>query len=209
MNFQGFEQADFDSFVIDGLEPRMEAIRSRIQPKFKALGADLLNYVSALSGEEMYVHIAQHARRKVNPPIDTWMAFSSSKRGYKALPHFQIGLFDDIVFIWLAMVYELPNKQAIAEKFLGSFNKVTKLVPKHFSISQDHMNKNAAVVVGDLSKDELKQTITRFRDVKSAELLIGRNIASNDPVLRDGERFVELVQETLQPLSELLKYTRV
>ena len=38
------------------------------------------------------MHVAKHARRSVNPPIDTWVAFAPNKRGYKMLPHFQIGL---------------------------------------------------------------------------------------------------------------------
>jgi uncharacterized protein YktB (UPF0637 family) len=208
MNFQGFTQEVFDTFHIEGLEPRMVAIKSRIQPKFKELGNDLLSYISALSGDEMYLHIAQHARRKVNAPVDTWMAFSSSKRGYKQLPHFQIGLFDDRVFLWLAFIYELPNKKAVAENFLKNIDEVTMIIPKDFSVSFDHMKKDVQTV-GDLSKDDLKKAIIRFRDVKSTEILIGRNIMSNDPILYDGKMFIDEVQSTFQPLSELLKFTRI
>jgi uncharacterized protein YktB (UPF0637 family) len=39
MTFTGFIPTDFAAFQIDGLEARMEAIRERIQPKFRALGS--------------------------------------------------------------------------------------------------------------------------------------------------------------------------
>ncbi|MBO9608495.1 MAG: DUF1054 family protein, partial [Paenibacillaceae bacterium] len=38
MSVQGFAPQDFDVFTIDGLAPRMEALRERIQPKFRLLG---------------------------------------------------------------------------------------------------------------------------------------------------------------------------
>nr|WP_313787308.1 DUF1054 family protein [Paenibacillus larvae] len=89
----------------------MKAIRERIQPKFKELGELLCDDLAMMAGNEMFVHIAKHARRTVNPPKDTWMAFCHNKRGYKQHPHFQIGLFDDHVFVWLAFIYELPDKK--------------------------------------------------------------------------------------------------
>lgn len=95
MDFTGFMEEDFDAFTIDGLDERMEAIRERIQPKFKSIGDELSGPLSEMTGKEMHVHIAKHARRTKNPPNDTWMAFCHDKRGYKKHPHFQIGLFDD------------------------------------------------------------------------------------------------------------------
>ncbi|MFH5182971.1 DUF1054 family protein [Paenibacillus sp. TAB 01] len=117
MTFEGFTQTDFDVFTVPGLEARMEGIQSRIQPKFKAIGERLVHEAALLSGTEMFLHIAKHARRTVNAPVDTWMAVCHNKRGYKQYPHFQVGLFEDRVFIWLALIYELPNKQLIAQRF--------------------------------------------------------------------------------------------
>lgn len=71
MGFNGFGQDDFNVFLIDGLEERMEAIRNQIQPKFKELGEFLRQSVEMMVNNEMYLHIAQHARRTVNPPKDT------------------------------------------------------------------------------------------------------------------------------------------
>src|SRR5690625_5408059 len=77
----------------------MTAIQERIQPKFKKIGEALTEDVRAMVGSDMHLHIAKHARRTVNPPNDTWMAIAGNKRGYKKHPHFQVGLWDDHLFI--------------------------------------------------------------------------------------------------------------
>lgn len=62
-SFNGFEQRDFNVFTIDGLEERMEALRSRISTKLEAIANHLEPDLSSLSGDEMFVHVAKHARR--------------------------------------------------------------------------------------------------------------------------------------------------
>ena len=54
--------------------------------------------------------MAKHARRTVNPPKDSWVAFAPYKRGYKSLPHFQIGLWRTHLFIVLVIIYEALKK---------------------------------------------------------------------------------------------------
>ena len=109
----------------------------RIQPVFRQIGQDVSPDLTVHLAEDMYVHIAQHARRKVNPPNDTWMAFSPNKRGYKKHPHFQVGLLDDHLFIWLAYIYELPNKSQYATKLLEQ-QQLLHALPSDFVISYDH-----------------------------------------------------------------------
>ncbi|PZE22582.1 YktB family protein [Paenibacillus xerothermodurans] len=207
MTFPGFTQSDFEVFSIPGLEARMEGIQSRIQPKFKLLGDELTDEAALLAGSEMFLHIAKHARRKVNPPVDTWMALAHNKRGYKQYPHFQVGLFDDRVFIWLALIYELPNKQNIAQRYLSNLDKLRAQIPQNYVLSFDHMKKDA-VAFQELSDDELAQALQRFRDIKKAELLIGLNLASTDPVVADGEAFTRLAKHTLHTLMPLYQLAR-
>lgn len=202
MDFTGFEQKDFDSFLIEGLDGRMKAIQERIQPKFQALGEELVDYLAAHLGNEMHIHIARHARRTVNPPNDTWVAFSHNKRGYKMTPHFQVGLWDDRLFVWLAYIYELPNKKEMAELFLKEMEEFKKMVPDDFDISMNHMKKS-----DERMKDiDVEKTLTRFKDVKSAELLIGKQFSAGDPVLQDGEGLLKEITsifDTLIPIQQM------
>lgn len=201
MQFNGFTQNDFDTFTIEGLSERMHAIQERIQPKFQAIGQPLTDDLSANLGNEMYLHIAKHLRRSVNPPNDTWMAIAANKRGYKQHPHFQIGLYDDHVFVWLAFIYELPNKKNIANTFLKNMKTLNSIIPNDYVISLDHMKKDAT----SMKDINMKESLERFRDVKKAELLIGRHFAPNDPRLTDGEEFLKVAKETIETLLPIYK----
>jgi len=201
LTFSGFTQTDFDTFKIDGLNERMTAIQERIQPKFKKIGEALTEDVRAMVGSDMHLHIAKHARRTVNPPNDTWMAIAGNKRGYKKHPHFQVGLWDDHLFIWLAYIYELPNKKHMAQTFLQHIDELKAVIPDDFVISLDHMKKNAR-----LKQDiDLEEALIRFRDVKKAEFLVGKHISPNDPILKDGELLVEEIKNTFQTLIPIYR----
>lgn len=204
MTFNGFHAADFETFHIEGLDARMEAIRDRIQPKFRLIGEQLSGEAALLAGQEMFLHIAKHARRTVNPPKDTWLAIGPNKRGYKALPHFQVGLFDDHVFIWLAFIYEATNKHQIASLFLKDMEQILQIVPQDYVVSQDHMQKEATFLK-DMSEQELEQSLIRFRDIKSAEWLVGRHIDASNPILQNGDAFMKLASETIERLMPLYK----
>ncbi|RYG74037.1 DUF1054 domain-containing protein [Lentibacillus lipolyticus] len=199
MEFEGFMKEDFNVFTIDGLDERMEAIRERIQPKFKAIGDELAEPVSNMTGKQMHVHIAKHARRTKNPPNDTWMAFCHDKRGYKKHPHFQIGMFDDHLFMWLAYIYELPGKENIAKAFLNHTDDIRQKVPSSYVISLDHTKKDAET----LENIDLEQALTRLQNVKKAEFLIGRHFYPDDPVLKERERFLQEAQSTFRTLTPL------
>lgn len=202
MEFNGFQQKDFDTFLINGLEDRMAAIQERIQPKFRAIGNELVDFLATKLGNEMFVHIARHARRTVNPPADTWMAFSSNNRGYKKHPHFQIGLWDDRAFVWLAFIYELPNKKEISETFLTNNETLKEMIPSDYDISMNHMKKSNEKLV-DIDWDH---TLERFNKVKSAELLIGKQFDPTDSLMQDGEAFIkeiESIYNTLIPIYQL------
>lgn len=202
INFNGFEQKDFDTFTIDGLEPRMAALRERIQPKFRAIGEEMTDYLTDQLDQEMHLHVAQHARRTVNPPKDTWSAYCHNKRGYKKHPHFQIGLFDDHLFVWLAFIYELPHKREIADLFLDHLEDIEDTIPGDYMVSMDHMKKDA-VPFKDI---DLYASLKRFKDVKKAELLIGKHFKPSDDIVHDGDKLIKEIKsiyDTLIPIYNL------
>lgn len=200
-----FTRKDFEVFHIQGLEQRMIAIQEQIQPKFRTIGEQLRSSLSVHTGKEMFLHIAKHARRTVNPPKDTWLAICDNKRGYKGHPHFQLGLFDDHLFIWLALIYELPGKQQVAAGFLNQLDDVIAAVPQDYVISLDHMKKDSTAV-HTLAEDDWKKLLIRLRDFKQCELLIGRHISPDSELLNSEENLLGYVENTflqLLPLYEL------
>ena len=158
-----------------------------------------MDFLSAHLANEVYLHIAKHARRTVNPPQDTWLAIADNKRGYKKHPHFQVGVFDDHIFIWLALIYELDHKKTIAESFVEHFNEMKQL-PDHYVVSLDHMKKDAIPLTDLQIKD-----VERFRDVKKAEFLIGQHLSINDERITDGNKFLETAKHTCKTLIPFYK----
>lgn len=91
MTHMRFTEEDFNTFTIEGLDARMEVLKEQVRPKLTALGEHFAPSLSALTGDEMFPHVAKHARRSVNPPADSWVAFANSKRGYKNCLIFKSG----------------------------------------------------------------------------------------------------------------------
>ncbi|WP_458414038.1 YktB family protein [Schinkia sp. CFF1] len=201
MNFTGFSKKDFEIFYVAGLDERMELIRTFIQPKFQEIGNILVDELQMELGNEMYLHIAKHARRTVNPPKDTWLAIADNKRGYKKHPHFQVGLFDDHVFVWLAFIYELPRKAEIGQALLKSIDLLEK-IPANFVISLDHTERES---FSAQNMAEVVKGLERFRDTKKGEFLIGRHFEANDPLLQNGDEFVNIVKDTFKTLIPIYK----
>lgn len=200
----GFTTDDFAVFQIAGLNERMNGIVEQIRPKLQRIGEQLAAEISPSAGSEMYLHIAKHARRTVNPPNDTWLALCANKRGYKAHPHFQLGLFDDHLFVWLALIYEVPGKRNIATAYLKELDELISLVPNSYVVSLDHMKKDA-IAASELAADDWRNLLARFRDVGKAELLIGRHLAPNDPIVADEQALIRFAAETYEQLMPLYK----
>ncbi|ATP39207.1 hypothetical protein CSE16_03700 [Solibacillus sp. R5-41] len=189
---------DFQVFEINGLDERMEALTSMIRPKFFTLGEFFSSYFSTITGEEFFAHVAKHARRTVNPPKDSWVAFAPYKRGYKALPHFQIGLWGTHVFIIVAIIYEAPHKQEMATRLLNQIEIFDQL-SDDFIVSGDHMSPDAISLETARNKI-LNQLLVRLRDVKKGEFLIGRHILAEDAANLSSEQFMQLAEQTFEDL---------
>lgn len=190
-------QQDFEVFETPGLEQRMELLINRVRPKFEQLGTTYSAFFSGKSGEEFFPHVAKHMRRTVNPPNDSWVAFAPHKRGYKAVPHFQIGLWESHIFVILAVIYEAPNKKVMAEELLKS--DILASLPKDFMLSGDHM-KPEAESLADLEEAGIEKLVTRLRDVKKGELVIGRHILRDDASAMSPEDFHAFVEKTFREL---------
>lgn len=202
MTFTGFTEQDFDALTVPGLEPRMEAIITNIRPKLEALGGNISPFLSALCGEEMYPHVARHARRKVNPPKDTWIAWATSKRGYKALPHFEVGMFSTHLFIIFAIIYESPNKVVFGHHLEKHARQIAKEVPGEFYWSMDHMAPEGKLNQ-DLNSTTLQEMAEKLKTVKKAEIMCGLRLDRDDPILTDGERLVQTIENTFPSLLPL------
>ncbi|MGN7765700.1 YktB family protein [Paenibacillus sp. 22594] len=204
MPFQGFTTDDFDVFQIDGLEPRMNALIARVRPKLNELGDEVAPLLSSLTGEEMFPHVAKHARRTVHAPNDTWVAWGPNKRGYKALPHFQVGMFQSHLFIVFAIIYESTNKLTFAEAMLRNMDDIQTELPGGYFWSTDHLDSKGTPHT-DMDKAAFTELSRKLREVKKAEVTCGLRIDREDPLLSDGDKLLAVVRQTFETLLPLYR----
>ncbi|MCC3357625.1 YktB family protein [Bacillus sp. REN16] len=202
MTFTGFTNDDFDVFTIDGLENRMDALITHVRPKLEDLGNHFAPTLSSLTGDEMFAHVAKHARRTINPPKDTWVAFANNKRGYKMLPHFQIGLWNTHLFVWFAVIYEAPIKAGFGKILLEHSEKIKEDTPHHFLWSVDH-TKPETINHHELDEQKLEAMFTRLQTVKKAEILCGINIPRDEIIDMKPEELVRVIDGTFRKLIPL------
>ncbi|ALS38746.1 hypothetical protein ATZ35_04040 [Enterococcus rotai] len=193
-----FTEKDFDVFTIAGLDPRMAGIRSTIQPKFQELDEYFAEKLGEKLETEFFVHIAQHRRRTVYPPENTWSALSQKKRGYKMEAHFQLGIWPDYLFMWLSLIDNPKNEKAIAQAFLDN-QELFKQLDDDFYLSIDHTQPE----IERLNEADLEKYLTRFRDVKKGEFQIGRIIRKTDNLLNDPEKARAYMLKTYEELLSL------
>ncbi|MDT4068758.1 DUF1054 family protein, partial [Staphylococcus aureus] len=169
-----FKPKDFKAFNVEGLDARMEALNEYIRPQLHELGEYFSDFFTSQTGETFYPHVAKHARRSVNPPKDTWVAFATNKRGYKMLPHFQIGMFEDQLFVMFGIMHEAKDKATRAKVFERNFKAIQQL-PDDYRVCLDHMKPDKPFIK-DLTDDDLKEAIQRAINVKKGEFFIARAI---------------------------------
>ncbi|MDF2714291.1 MAG: hypothetical protein K0R28_1216 [Paenibacillus sp.] len=204
MTFPTFSRQDFDVFTIPGLEPRMEALIRLIRPKLTRLGEELVPFLSAHCGEPMFPHVAKHARRTINPPADTWVAWANNKKGYKAHPHFQLGLWSTHLFVQFAVIYESGNKEIFARHLEQQLSEIRGFIPAHFRWSTDHMQPESDSH-GEMDDNDFAVMIDRLKRVKKTEALCGIRIDRDDPLLRDAGAFADTIKRTFEQTMPLYR----
>jgi uncharacterized protein YktB (UPF0637 family) len=202
--FPTFTSEDFDVFKIGGLEPRMKALIALVRPKLTAMGQTVSPYLSALCGEEMFPHVARHARRTINPPNDTWVAWANNKKGYKAHPHFQVGLWSTHLFIQFAIIYESNNKAIFAEHFTEQLMEIRAMIPGSFFWSLDHMQPEVTLH-REMNDETFGQLIHKLKHIKKAEALCGIEIKRDDPILLDPNALEAKIESTFRQVMPLYK----
>ena len=152
-----FGAADFKVFEVTGFAQRMSEIRARIRPKLETLGQRLVPEVGRAIGAEAFAHVAKHARRTVNPPEDTWVAFAPDKRGYKKHCHFKVAVSRNAVRFLFEVGPEHDDKKRWAAAWKKNAPKLGPVLNrmKGLAYFKNEHDEQPASLLADLSIDEL------------------------------------------------------
>lgn len=202
MQFNGWAEADFDVFAVPGLEERMDKLKAQVRPKLEALGGEFADMLTDDLARPMFAHVAKHARRTVNPPNDSWVAFGEDKRGYKKYPHFQIGLWQTHVFITFGLIYESPSRLAYAQALKDHSETALAKLPEDYVFIPDHMDPFAIRKV-DVDENKLEELTDRLAHRRNGELMIGRNIPKAEAITMGAAGFLTAAGDILKSLEPL------
>ncbi|MGL4821220.1 MAG: DUF1054 domain-containing protein [Bacilli bacterium] len=194
-----FSQQDFDTFAIPGFEERMDALKGNVSPKLQQLGDIWSAYLTENTGTPWFPHVAKHARRKVNPPKDTWVAFSTNKRGYKMEPHFQIGMWHDYLFIGFGIIYEAGDKPKFGAQLKRNVEAIHSSLPAGWEWMKDHTvpvyTPNA-----EMAADDVAVLFDRLENVKSAELFLVKRFNHKDVAQMTATDLSNVIEESFETL---------
>jgi uncharacterized protein YktB (UPF0637 family) len=126
----GFTHEDFEVFGIPTFPERMQGIKERVRPKLTALGEGLQPALKKLAKSDVFPHVAQHVRRSVNPPPETWVAFGPSARGYKKYGYFGIVVSHGGLHARIVVKDEAPDRRQMAKVLMDRAAALAKVFAK-------------------------------------------------------------------------------
>lgn len=202
-----FRSADFKVFEVKGFQARMAEIRERVRPKLEALGQSLAPAIARTTAADTFPHVAKHARRTVNPPDDTWVAFGPDARGYKKHPHFKVAVSRNTV----RFLFEVGPEFADKKRWAASWKKnAPKLGPvlggiKGLAWFRNEHDEEPARPLSELRGEAfaaLADELTRTRD---GQVVIGRAVAATEAAHWSEAEYRTAALETFRALAPLYR----
>jgi uncharacterized protein YktB (UPF0637 family) len=177
-----FGPADFKVFDVNGFQSRMDLIRTRIRPKLETLGRSLAPAVGRSVGDDTFAHVAKHARRTVNPPDDTWVAFGPDARGYKKHCHFKVAVSRHCVRFLFEIGPEHDHKKRWAaawRKNAGKLGPVLRRMKDLAWFANEH-DETPAEALGDMAPDGLEEMSDALIRRRDGQLVLGRAVLAEE-----------------------------
>jgi len=202
-----FNATDFRIFDVKGFKSRMGEIRARVRPKLEALGHSLAPGVSRATGGETHAHVARHARRTVNPPDDTWVAFGPDARGYKKHCHFKVAVSRNTV----RFLFEVGPEHADKKRWAAAWKKnAPRLGPvlrrvRGLAWFKDEHDEEPAAPLADLSTERLAELADELTRTRDGQLVLGRVIAAAEAARWTDAQYRTAALETFRALAPLYR----
>lgn len=204
MEFTGFTETDFSVFDVPGFDERMDALKIHLRPKLEQLGRDLTPILTDMFEVPIYAYVAKHARRRVNPPINSWVALSFDKRGYKKHPHFEIGAWGTHAFAIFGFLAESPARSEFSGKLKIHAQEVLQKISPNYIWIPDH-TRPSGILSSDMSASRLKDLATRMNVNKQGELLCGLQVPRSEAVHLNGQAFETMVLRCFENMRPLFR----
>lgn len=170
-----FTKKDLDVFDIPGFADRMQVIADEIRPKLMKLGELIQPQLARLVNHDLYPHVAEHARRSVNPPEETWVAFSPDKAGYKSYTHFSFCVGRYGVQARIMTKPESNERKQLADNIERFLPHLIEIKGKREMIDFTHKHNGKLSAIEDW-EIFLKENVSRLKQVQTSYFDIGINL---------------------------------
>jgi uncharacterized protein YktB (UPF0637 family) len=210
MPFTSFVEKDFEVFDIESFANRMAEIKSRITPKLKELGKELAETLSSKYSTILYPHVAMHMRRSVNPPEETWIAFSCSPRAYKPFIHLRIAI-QSAGIRYLCFLEDFADDKP---QFASALESNADKLEKWFHSTPDLITfdiKNAEYMPANgknISKEQIITFSKRLSNVKGQHASFGFLQGKNEVLEMTPDQFKNYALALLEDLIPLYHLVR-
>ena len=170
-----FTKKDLEVFEIPGFADRMQVIADEIRPKLAKLGELIQPQLSRLVNHDLHTHVAEHARRSVNPPEETWVAFGPAKEGYKAYTHFAFCVGKEGVQARVMARQETDERVNLADNIKKYYPHLVEMKGKREMIdfARKQNGKYAAI---ENWEGFLTETVDRLKSVQTSYFDVGINL---------------------------------
>ena len=202
-----FNAGDFRVFDVQGFKPRMAEIRARIRPKLEAMGHSLAPTVGRTIGGPTFAHVAKHARRTVNPPDDTWVAFCADPRGYKKHAHFKVAVSRHCVRFLFEVGPEHADKKRWAGAWKRSAGKVGPVLRRVRGLAwfKNEHDEEPAAPLADLTPDQLSALADELTRTRDGQLVLGRAVPAEEAARWTEAQYRSAALETFRTLVPLYR----
>ena len=199
----GFSREDFEVFGIPTFPERMQGIKERVRPKLTALGESLQPALKKLTKSAVFPHVAKHARRTVNPPPETWVAFGPSARGYKKFGYFGLVLSRAGLHTRIVVKDEAPDRPQMAKLLIDRADVLAKVFAEHTVARYDRWN-YAGMPALTIPTADFWQEVAEVLAKKTGGLDVGLGWAVNRAVKLTDKQIIEGFASLL-PLYEITR----
>jgi uncharacterized protein YktB (UPF0637 family) len=202
-----FNAGDFKVFDVKGFAPRMVEIRTRIRPKLEAVGHSLAPSVGRTIGGPTFAHVAKHARRTVNPPEDTWVAFCADPRGYKKHCHFKVAVSRHCVRFLFALGPEHADKKRWASAWKRSAGKLGPVLRRVRGLAwfKNEHDEEPAAPLADLTPDQVVGLADELLRTRDGQLVLGRAVPAEEAARWTEAQYRGAALETFRTLAPLYR----
>jgi len=202
-----FTASDFRVFEIPDFAGRMQAIARQVRPKLTALGEALAPEIAHLVKSDVFAHVAKHARRTVNPPEDTWVAFGPDRRGYKKHTHFKVAVSKNCIRLLFEVGPEHQDKQGWATQWERRGGGLAAALSRPTGIGwfKNEHDEDPAAAVKDLGQEQLRALLQEFSRRRDGQLVFGRRLSRAEVAGMTPEAFEKAVLDTFRALAPLYR----